>query len=104
VTGALILLGDLERDLDLLDRIVGTIHVGQWPARNAAENPVLAYFLPRPVHAQVPDRTRRTASFQPASRRSRWGAFIRGSNNASRLHKSLMAAGELTTPAWKPAR
>jgi len=41
-----ILLWNLERNLHLLDRIVGAVDIGERPGRNATENPVFADKLP----------------------------------------------------------
>ena len=62
---------ELQRDVDFLDRIVSTVDVRERSGRNAAENSVLAKFLPCPeCQATYPDvRTRLTASCQPPSRR-----------------------------------
>ena len=97
-------LGQFERDLDLLDRVAGAVDVRERPARDTTENAVLADALPSPEHGQPPVRTRRTASFQPCSRRSRCAPCMAGSNNASRCQRRLSSAGDATTPASNPAR
>ena len=66
-----ILLGYLERNLKLLDRIVGTVDISQRPGRYAPENAVFADSLAGSKQDQALVRTRRTASFQPSSNCSR---------------------------------
>ena len=57
---------DLEGDLDVLDRILRPIDIGERPGRDSTQDPVLANFLAGAQQGQFVERMRRTASFQPA--------------------------------------
>ena len=93
-------LRNLQCDTRLVNGIESTIHIGKRTRRDAPENPVLADTLSGVKQCQRPDRTRRTASCHPSSKRSRCADCMLGSNNASRRHKLPMSEGDATTPAW----